>query len=427
MTKQFCIMMVSVLAAVAASAHIAFEVKDVEAHQRYPWNGKVDIDFTIDSAVEGSNFAVRVEAKDTVGKTNITLKTVKYEDKVALSSLEKLPAGRHRVTWDADQDVPDALIPSLAFSVSAWTVNEAIPENGLYMVIDLSAGTTEEGTGTRFPISYLTAVPKGGWTDEYKTTKLVLRRVPAGKDPLGRYELTQDFYVGVFEVTRKQWELVCGNQDALYYAGKIDGQVQKGLGTPCPVSYSAIRGSDEWPQSSSVGTSSFMGRLRVMTGYANFDLPTLAQWEYACRAGTLTDFNNGLNSRDVDTIQCKGYGYYALCKTVWFNKNSDLSCHAVGEKIPNAWGLYDMHGNLSEWCLDWSGDDDSLSLSGVDPKGPRSGKYRILCGGSYRNALVDCRTGLHLSDKVGGAGYTLSDYVVQSDARYGFRLVLTSP
>ena len=75
-----------------------FEVKDVEAHQRYPWNGKVDIDFTIDSAVEGSNFAVRVEAKDTVGKTNITLKTVKYEDKVALSSLEKLPAGRHRVT-----------------------------------------------------------------------------------------------------------------------------------------------------------------------------------------------------------------------------------------------------------------------------------------------------------------------------------------
>lgn len=412
------------LAAVAARADIAFEVKNVETHQRYPWNGKVDIDFTIDSAVEGSNFAVRVSAEDTVGKTNITLKTVKYEDKVALSSLEKLPAGRHRVTWDADQDVPDALIPSLAFSVSAWMVNEAIPENGLYMVIDLSAGTTEEGTGTRFPISYLTAVPKGGWTDEYKTTKLVLRRVPAGKDPLGRYELTQDFYVGVFEVTRKQWELVCGNQDDVYTAGQIDGQVQKGLDTPCPVSYRSIRGSDEWPQSSSVGTSSFMGRLRVMTGYANFDLPTLAQWEYACRAGTLTDYNNGL--RDVDTFYCKGYGYYALCKAVWFSKNSNSSCHAVGEKIPNAWGLYDMHGNLSEWCLDWSG-DDSLSLSGVDPKGPRSGTYRILCGGSYGNALADCRTRLHLSGKVGEAGYTVSDGFVQSNARYGFRLVLTSP
>lgn len=414
------------LAAVAARADIAFEVKDVEAHQRYPWNGKVDIDFTIDSAVEGSNFAVRVSAEDTVGKTNITLKTVKYEDKVALSSLEKLPAGRHRVTWDADQDVPDALIPSLAFSVSAWTVNEAIPENGLYMVIDLSAGTTEEGTGTRFPISYLTAVPKGGWTDEYKTTKLVLRRVPAGKDPLGRYELTQDFYMGVFEVTRKQWELVCGNQDGVYTAGKIDGQLQKGLDTPCPVSYRSIRGSDEWPQSSSVGTSSFMGRLRVMTGYANFDLPTLAQWEYACRAGTLTDYNNGLNKRDVD-LYYKGYGYYALCKTVWFNNNSDSSCHAVGEKIPNAWGLYDMHGNLSEWCLDWSGDDDSLSLSGVDPKGPRSGKYRILCGGSYRDAFVDCRTGLHLSDKVYEVGYSVSNGIGQNDARYGFRLILTLP
>lgn len=422
MVKQLGVMMVSALAAVAAYADIAFEVKDVEAHQRYPWNGKVDIDFTIDSAVEGSNFAVRVEAKDMVGKTNITLKTVKYEDKVALSNLEKLPAGRHRVTWDADQDVPDALIPSLTFSVSTWTINETIPGNGLYMVIDLSAGTTEEGTGTRFPISYLTAIPKGGWTDEYKTTKLVLRRVPAGKDPLGRYELTKDFYVGIFEVTRKQWELVCGNQDALYYAGKIDGQVQKGLDTPCPVSYSYIRGSNEWPQSSSVGISSFMGRLRVMTGYANFDLPTLAQWEYACRAGTLTDYNNGLNKRDVDTIYYKGYGYYALCKAVWFNKNSDLSCHAVGEKIPNAWGLYDMHGNLSEWCLDWSGADDSLSLSGVDPKGPRSGKYRILRGGCYSDSLGDCSTGSHKSGKAGEVGVTDDSY-----ARYGFRLVLTSP
>lgn len=375
MIKQLGAMMVSVLAAVAAYADIAFEVKDVEAHQRYPWNGKVDIDFTIDSSVEGSNFAVRVEAKDTVGKTNITLKTVKYEDKVALSSLEKLPAGRHRVTWDADQDVPDALISSLAFSVSAWTVNEAIPENGLYMVIDLSAGTTEEGTGTRFPISYLTAVPKGGWTDEYKTTKLVLRRVPAGKDPLGRYELTQDFYAGVFEVTEAQWCCVVGGQD---FTSTL----------PKTADYIGIRGSKEgskWPSSEKVDTDSFLGKLRIMTGLPNLDLPTEAQWEYACRAGTTTAYNVGGAVSD-----------YILTNAVgWCRENSGDVRHVVGKKVPNAWGLYDMHGNLSELCLDIYLNDNSERLKGRDPKGAPLPdvasyyRYRTQRGGDYGSDYVN--------------------------------------
>ena len=403
MVKQLGIMMMLVCTAVTASADITFEVKDVEAHQRYPWNGKVDIDFTIDSAVEGSNFAVRVEAKDTVGKTNITLKTVKYEDKVALSSLEKLPAGRHRVTWDADQDVPDALIPSLAFSVSAWTVNEAIPENGLYMVIDLSAGTTEEGTGTRFPISYLTAVPKGGWTDEYKTTKLVLRRVPAGKDPLGRYELTKDFYAGVFEVTEAQWCCVVGGQDFTNTLPKC-------------VSYTNIRGHREgrssWPSSAKVDADSFLAKLRIMTGLPNLDLPTEAQWEYACRAGTTTAYNVG-----------GAVSYYFLAKAVgWYSANSGLVCHAVGEKVPNAWGLYDMHGNLSEWCLDNYSNDYSERLKGKDPKGaPLSpgglgaARNRICRGGDYRTEYSSIT-----STSMNWPG----DYY---DSTYGCRLFLTLP
>ena len=408
MVKQLGIMMVSVLAVVAAYADIAFEVKDVEAHQRYPWNGKVDIDFTIDSAVEGSNFAVRVEAKDTVGKTNITLKTVKYKDRVALSSLEKLPAGRHRVTWDADQDVPDALIPSLTFSVSAWTVNEAIPGNGLYMVIDLSAGTTEEGTGTRFPISYLTAVPKGGWTDEYKTTKLVLRRVPAGKDPLGRYELTQDFYVGVFEVTEAQWCCVVGGQD---FTNTL----------PKTAEYIDIRGSKEgrkWPSSAKVDTDSFLGKLRIMTGLPNLDLPTEAQWEYACRAGTTTTYNVGGAVSD-----------YILTNAVgWCRENSGDVRHVVGEKVPNAWGLYDMHGNLSELCLDIYSRDYSERLKGRDPKGaplsPPDGSYftRTCRGGDYHSAYVY----MGVNYLWPGTGTSSSDSGGYPYLR-GFRLFLTLP
>lgn len=410
MIKQFGIMMMLVCTVVTASADIAFEVKDVEAHQRYPWNGKVDIDFTIDSAVEGSNFAVRVEAKDTVGKTNITLKTVKYEDKVALSSLEKLPAGRHRVTWDADQDVPDALISSLAFSVSAWTVNEAIPENGLYMVIDLSAGTTEEGTGTRFPISYLTAVPKGGWTDEYKTTKLVLRRVPAGKDPLGRYELTQDFYAGVFEVTEAQWCCVVGGQD---FTNTL----------PKTAEYIDIRGSKEgrrWPSSAKVDADSFLGKLRIMTGLPNLDLPTEAQWEYACRAGTTTAYNVGGAVSD-----------YILTNAVgWCRENSGDVRHVVGEKVPNAWGLYDMHGNLSELCLDiYLNDGYSERLKGRDPKGaplPTNYTYsyyniRTCRGGDYHSAYVNM--GMNY---LSGGGVSTSDSGGYPYLR-GCRLFLTLP
>lgn len=391
---------------VSMSADIAFEVKDVEAHQRYPWNGKVDIDFTIDSAVEGSNFAVRVEAKDTVGKTNITLKTVKYDDKVALSSLEKLPAGRHRVTWDADQDVSDALIPSLAFSVSAWTVNEAIPENGLYMVIDLSAGTTEEGTGTRFPISYLTAVPKGGWTDEYKTTKLVLRRVSAGKDPLGRYELTQDFYAGVFEVTEAQWCCVVGGQD---FTNTL----------PKTAEYIDIRGYKEgrkWPSSAKVDADSFLGKLRIMTGLPNLDLPTEAQWEYACRAGTTTTYNVGGAVSD-----------YILTNAVgWCSENSGDVRHVVGEKVPNAWGLYDMHGNLSELCLDIYSRDYSERLKGRDPKGAPlpndSYNIRIRRGGDYHSAYVY----MGVNYLWPGTGTSSSDSGGYPYLR-GFRLFLTLP
>ena len=401
-TCYFTLFLLQVLG-MAAYADIAFEVKDVEAHQRYPWNGKVDIDFTIDGAVEGSNFAVRVEAKDTVGKTNITLKTVKYEDKVALSSLEKLPAGRHRVTWDADQDVPDVLIPSLAFSVSAWTVNEAIPESGLYMVIDLSAGTTEEGTGTRFPISYLTAVPKGGWTDEYKTTKLVLRRVPAGKDPLGRYELTQDFYAGVFEVTEAQWCCVVGGQD---FTNTL----------PKAAEYTNIRGTKEgrkWPSSAKVDADSFLGKLRIMTGLPNLDLPTEAQWEYACRAGTTTAYNVGGAVSD-----------YILTNAVgWCSENSGDVRHVVGEKVPNAWGLYDMHGNLSELCLDIFSRDYSEQLKGRDPKGAplptggSTGYVRVRRGGDYHSSYVK----MGVNNRFDSSDYGGYPYI------RGCRLFLTLP
>lgn len=400
--KQAFFSIMVLLCGMMAYADIAFEVKDVEAHPRYPWNGKVDIDFTIDSAAEGSNFAVRVSAVDTIGQTNVTLNTVRYNDLVDLASVGKLPSGRHRVTWDADKDVPNVLIPSMSFSVSAWTVGETIPDDGLYMIVDLSAGTTAEGTGVRYPISYLSAVPTGGWTDEYKTTKLVLRRIPAGADPLGRYTLTKDFYAGVFEVTEAQYRFVCG------YAQPTN---------TCPAAYDYIdiRGGSEgikWPSSSQVDAASFMGKLRAGTGLSSWDLPTEAQWEYACRAGTTNYYNIGRSGHWWDS--------HSEYTAGWFKENSGEAFHPVGEKIPNAWGLYDMHGNAREWCLDWHNTNQTGDrLTGTDPKGATSsaGYWRIVRGGSFLRTASD-------SLSSSSAGLVHSGGI---PIDYGFRLFMTLP
>ena len=263
--------------------------------------------------------------------------------------------------------------------------------NALYCVVDLTAGPYAE----KYPVSYLNAEPKGGWTDEYKTDKLVLRRIEPGSFKMdGKYDvmLTKAFYIGVFEVTQRQYELVTGNNPS---ASKGDMRpVEK-------VSYDMIRGKDagaKWPVSSAVDLYSFMGRLRARTGIDGFDLPTDAQWEYACRAGTASKYNNGGDSED----DLKKLGRFVLNQNDRGGKESDadLARHdpdgkggcsyrhtTVGSYQPNAWGIYDMHGNVWEWCLDWHG---NLSGGVKDYVGPSSGANRVLRGGSWRNIADRC-------------------------------------
>ena len=243
----------------------------------------------------------------------------------------------------------------------------------LYCVIDLSAGPT----ASNYPVSYLAAEPKDGWTDEYKTKKLVLRRIEPGKFKMqGKYEatLTKPYYIGIFEITQMQYLLVTGKKCAKFKGGKRPVEM---------VSYNDIRGSSEgakWPSSSAVDADSFMGRLRARTKL-DFDLPTEAQWENACRAGTTSVYNNGGDSKDD------------LEKLGRYNDNhSDgkggFSQHTVvGSYMPNAWGLYDMHGNVWEWCLDWDG---SETFGMIDPKGASVGAKRVFRGGSVLDSALGC-------------------------------------
>ena len=273
-------------------------------------------------------------------------------------------------------------------------VGKRLGQNALYCVVDLSRGPG----ASSYPVKYLTKEPGDwtkdkGWPDEYKTTKLVLRRIEAGSYIMGndqsdeshRVTLTKPFYIGVFEVTQKQYQLVTGSNPSNFSGDKRP--VEK-------VSYEMIRGSSngaQWPSSSAVDSDSFLGKLRARTG-VEFDLPTEAQWEYASRAGAMTIYSYG-NSADGDYM--------------WYNANSSRSSHDVGSKNPNPWGVYDMHGNVYEWCLDWSG---TLAY-GTDPKGASSGTDRVFRGGSWFSSARYCglswRHSIPPSNRFGDYGFRL--------------------
>jgi len=156
-----------------------------------------------------------------------------------------------------------------------------------------------------------------------------------------------DFYMGKYEVTQGQWKAIMGNNPSYF----------KNCGDNCPVE------NVSWYE-----VQEFIERLNSKSG-KKYRLPTEAEWEYAACSGGKREKYAGTNDNPDD---------YA-----WHDSNSGKKTHPVGQKRPNGLGLYDMTGNVWEWCSDWCGEDYYASSPKDNPQGPSSGSYRVLRGGSW--------------------------------------------
>ncbi len=287
-----------------------------------------------------------------------------------------------------------------------------------YLAVDISGGPTE----LSYPVTELSSQPP--LTDDYKTTKLLLRKMvvsgtpfamgssdnETGRDPdetRHQVTLTQDYYMGVFEITQRQYDLVMGITPSMYVGDMRPVE---------SVSWDTIRGGD-WPGTPPgeglPAADTFMDRLRSKTGL-NFDLPTEAQWEYAARATTIRAFNdytqNGGEGSDC-TVPAGGADPNLDTLGRYLYNGGDTNQHAVvGSYQPNFWGLYDMHGNVWELNLDWLG---SYSGDEIDPSGVLSGSIRVVRGGGWNYEARSCR--------LASRGGSLPGY---DNGNLGFRLCL---
>ena len=403
----------AVLGMAALSASASATISDVIVRQQWPWNGKVNIDYVLTDPEDGEHDITVVMSNGTQVVTN--------EYGSLSGDLFGVKPGARRIVWDPMHNNPTYTEKVLAsFSVTLSTPDDNARQ---YMILDLSGGYDPEAP---IPVSFAAKPPASGWnTDEYKTTKMVLRRIPAGsfmmgspEDEPGRVErnealhrvtFTNDFYVALFKCTQKQYSTIYGTIPCQildgsatverYAYNSVDGYSSPSNDTRMVnfTTYAGLRGNTAtnetvWPH---CAEGSFFGvlnsraksQLPVELNGWEFDCLSSSQWEYACRAGTSSAFYNGADITDAASdpnASLLGYrAYYGGIKK-------------GGSFLSNNFGLYDMVGTFYEFAADlmpggastwWSGDQ-------IEPlrRSPDKWAYFVMCSGAWNGAASTFRS-----------------------------------
>ena len=336
----------------------------------------------------------------------------------------------HKICWRPAKSWAGNGAEAVSAKVTAWSPDDP----PAYMVVSL-----EEGYSVP-PVSYYVstnAFPGGLSDDIYRTSRLVMRRIKAAgvKWQMGAtkadylqagwsetaYEgiaegdkprevphsvmLTYDYFIGIYPVTQEQYRRFT---KASALGGYFTGYADSALRPRCGINYNGIRGSGTTTEHSSVTAGSAIGKLRAYTGI-DFDLPSDAEWEYACRAGTTTLLYSGAS-----------YAGANLYKLGWAYGNSSYPApvsaretHAVGQKLPNAWGVYDLYGNTVEWCRDKF--VSNLGTNDVVNPVVTTGTERVLRGSRYDRTWDYAHSAYRGSD--------VPNRSAEQAKAYGFRLM----
>ena len=318
--------------------------------------------------------------------------------------------GEKRIVWRARKDLPDRTFPNgIRAEVKAWALNN--PPTWLVAGLD-------RDNDVRF-YADKSFLPQGFSSQLYKQTHLLMRRIPAAgvvwRMGLSKQEgqfnatydhshnvmLTKDYYIGVYPITQGQYTNVTkaantalmrlGNFDLAKTTSAYVSNLTTTANWPMnAISLAQLRGqTDAFTNTADsniyyskdghkVGKDCWIDKLRKQTGLDDFDLPTEAQWEFACRAGTGSALYNGKELSANDGVN------EGLEDIAWYKGNAGVRMHVVGELKPNAFGLYDMLGNVCEYCLDRISGRGDIVDEPVDPKGSTADTtYRIARGGFY--------------------------------------------
>ena len=351
------------------------------------------------------------------------------------------PGENKVVRWQSDKSWPGHEIVgnNVTAKVYAWALDNP-PD---YMVADLVAENA---------VNYYTsleAFPDGGLTnDVYRTDRIVMRRIHAAGETftMGSRDLNDtdpefaretphqvqfdhDYWMGIYELTGRQYVHMCGTGRRAAWVNHGDGMVANGEMRPMiNLNYNHLRessgnsGDSTYRYPNDPAPDSVLGRLRAKTGVA-FDLPGDAEWEYACRAGTGSGVWNDGSAYRLNFTQCNtsasgggqngGTGRWGIDANLsqlaryslnngqnnkggwgdWWGWDVDVdkATARVGSYRPNAWGLYDMHGNAPEICLDYfkvdiSGDNGAINTT------PNADDTHVLRGGSFQLGPITCRS-----------------------------------